>query len=68
MVLSRSAHSPQAPGSPPHAGLLLILGKKLRDDRGYWERLEEFIVRRTGAKFTHGICPGCKSQYFGGAS
>jgi hypothetical protein len=33
MVLNRSAHSPQPPGSPPHARLLLARGKQLRDDR-----------------------------------
>jgi PAS domain-containing protein len=36
--------------------------KKLRDDQGYWQRLEEFVARRTGAKVTHGICPDCTAQ------
>ena len=38
--------------------------KKLRDDHGYWEQLEQFLVRRTGAMLTHGICPECHEQHF----
>jgi PAS domain-containing protein len=38
--------------------------KKLRDDKGYWQRLEEFVARRTGATVTHGICPDCRSANF----
>jgi uncharacterized PurR-regulated membrane protein YhhQ (DUF165 family) len=38
--------------------------KKIRDDDGYWTRLEEYLSARSGAEFTHGICPDClKKQY-----
>jgi PAS domain-containing protein len=40
--------------------------KKLRDDKGYWQLLEEFIGQRTGATVTHGICPDCRTRYFVG--
>ncbi|MCL5021838.1 MAG: response regulator [Nitrospirae bacterium] len=33
--------------------------KKIRDDSGYWKRVETYIRERTGASFTHGICPDC---------
>ena len=33
--------------------------KKVRDDKGYWEQLEEYISQHTDADFTHGICPDC---------
>lgn len=33
--------------------------KKVRDDKGYWEKIEEYISQRTDADFTHGICPEC---------
>jgi sigma-B regulation protein RsbU (phosphoserine phosphatase) len=42
-------------------GLLPICAhcKKIRDDKGYWTRLEQYIEDRSAAQFTHGICPEC---------
>jgi hypothetical protein len=42
-------------------GLLPICAtcKKIRDDKGYWNRLEEYISARSEAEFTHGICAEC---------
>ena len=37
--------------------------KKIRDDEGYWNRLEAYISKHTDAVFTHGICPDCAEQY-----
>ena len=47
-------------------GLLPICAhcKKIRDDRGYWNRIETFIRARSEAEFTHGICPDCAQQYY----
>ena len=36
--------------------------KKIRDDAGNWQRLENYIADRTGASFTHGCCPECKHE------
>ena len=36
--------------------------KKIRDDRGYWNQLEEYFKRHIGAEFTHGICPQCAAK------
>ncbi len=33
--------------------------KKVRDDNGYWERVEKYIQRKSGADISHGICPTC---------
>lgn len=46
------------------SGLLPICSacKKIRDDRGYWDRLESFITRHSGAEFTHGYCPECTER------
>jgi DNA-binding response OmpR family regulator len=33
--------------------------KKIRDDRNYWNQIEEFINARTGTHFSHSICPDC---------
>jgi PAS domain S-box-containing protein len=47
-------------------GLLPICAhcKKIRDDRGYWNRIETFIRERSDAEFTHGICPDCARKFF----
>jgi hypothetical protein len=33
--------------------------KKVRDDTGYWEQVESYVSRHTGAQFSHGVCPEC---------
>jgi len=33
--------------------------KKIRDDKGAWDEMEEYISSHTEAHFTHGICPEC---------
>ncbi len=37
--------------------------KKIRDDRGYWSRVEEYISKYSSAKFTHGYCPDCSRKF-----
>jgi hypothetical protein len=32
---------------------------KVRDDAGFWQRLETYLGHRTEATFSHGICPAC---------
>ena len=46
------------------SGLLPICGscKRIRDDRGYWDQIETYIVEHTHAKFSHGICPECATK------
>ena len=39
--------------------------KKLRDDEGYWSRVEDFLAKNTDSKVTHGICPQCQVAHFG---
>ncbi len=41
--------------------------KKIRDDQGYWNRLETFIGNHTSAEFSHGICPDCLGTHYPGA-
>jgi GAF domain len=31
----------------------------IRNDEGYWERVEEYLGHRTEAELSHGICPKC---------
>jgi PAS domain S-box-containing protein len=39
--------------------------KKMRDDKGYWNQVEEYIIEHTDATFTHGICPDCARRMYG---
>ena len=48
------------------SGLLPICSicHKVRDDKGYWNRLEAYISSHSEAEFSHGICPECaKTAY-----
>lgn len=38
--------------------------KKVRNDSGYWEQVEEYIRARSKAQFSHSICPDCAVQYY----
>ncbi len=31
----------------------------IRNDEGYWEKVEEYLGNRTEAELSHGICPKC---------
>ena len=33
--------------------------KKIRSDGNYWQQVESYIAQRSGATFSHGICPDC---------
>ena len=33
--------------------------KKVRDDNGYWKKVETYVEEHSDASFTHGICPDC---------
>jgi hypothetical protein len=48
------------------SGLLPICSacKKIRDDRGYWKQLEDYIGEHSEAEFSHGICPQCAQQLY----
>lgn len=48
------------------SGLLPICAscKKIRDDRGYWNQLEQYIGDHSQAAFSHGICPDCINRLY----
>jgi hypothetical protein len=43
------------------SGLLPICAwcKKVRDDDGYWEQVEDYFAKHSRLKFTHGVCLDC---------
>ncbi len=38
--------------------------KKIRDDQGYWNQVENFVSAHTGARFSHGLCPDCALKLY----
>lgn len=38
--------------------------KKVRDDQGYWNKLEAYLKKHSEAEFSHGICPECATKYY----
>ena len=48
------------------SGLLPICShcKSIRDDGGYWNRLETYIASHSNAEFSHSLCPNCLKQYY----
>ena len=47
-------------------GLLPICSscKKIRDDQGYWNQIENYLKQHSEAEFTHGICPECAKRLY----
>jgi hypothetical protein len=39
--------------------------KKIREDSGYWTRIETYISKHSQAEFSHGICPECATKLYG---
>lgn len=48
------------------SGLLPICAscKKIRNDSGYWNKIEEYISEHTDAKFSHSVCPECMEKLY----
>jgi sigma-B regulation protein RsbU (phosphoserine phosphatase) len=46
-------------------GLLPICSycKRIRDDKQTWNALEGYIEQRSGAEFSHGVCPDCYRKH-----
>lgn len=50
------------------SGLLPICCKckKIRDDKGAWHELEDYIQGHSEADFSHGLCPACTQELYPG--
>jgi len=48
-------------------GLLPICSfcKKIRDKNDQWQVIERYIMDRSTASFTHGVCPDCMREHYG---
>jgi hypothetical protein len=49
-------------------GLLPICShcKAIRNDKDYWESVEQYIETHTDTVLSHGICPDCAKKYWPG--
>jgi hypothetical protein len=47
-------------------GLLPICSscKMIRDDKGYWSQVEEYVSLHTDTQFSHGYCPDCLGKVY----
>ncbi|BDG08708.1 histidine kinase N-terminal 7TM domain-containing protein [Anaeromyxobacter paludicola] len=39
---------------------------QVRDDQGYWRKIEAYFQQRTAVQFTHGVCPACLARLYPG--
>ena len=48
------------------SGLLPICAscKKVRDYKGYWNQIEQYMEKHTGVEFSHSICPDCAKKMY----
>jgi hypothetical protein len=48
------------------SGLLPICAncRKIRNDEGYWQQLEEYIPEHSDANLSHGLCPDCARDLY----
>jgi len=49
------------------SGMLPICAscQNIRDDKGYWSQVADYMSEHTEAKFTHGLCPECVEKLYG---
>jgi sigma-B regulation protein RsbU (phosphoserine phosphatase) len=38
--------------------------KKIRNDKNYWQQVEEYVAEHTEADFSHSICPECLEEHY----
>lgn len=49
------------------SGLLPICAscKNIRDDKGYWQRIESYVTKHSDAQFSHSLCDECIEKLYG---
>jgi phosphoserine phosphatase RsbU/P len=38
--------------------------KNIRDDQGYWRRVDAYISTHAGVRFSHSVCPDCMKTHY----
>ena len=57
-ILRYTTHVRQLEGLLP----ICIHCKKIRDEKNDWRQVEGYVRERTGADFSHCVCPDCRSR------
>ena len=39
--------------------------KKVRNDQGYWARIEQYLAEHADVEVSHGVCPDCGQKFLG---
>ncbi len=49
------------------SGILPICSccKNIRDSKGYWSQVEEYVSKHSDAQFSHGMCDSCAEKNYG---
>jgi CheY-like chemotaxis protein len=63
-----AAARPAAPTPQPiHIHELIAICsfcKKVRTGEEQWQEIDKYLAERAQAEFTHGICPGCRTEHY----
>ena len=43
---------------------ICVVCKKIRDDTGYWNEVEGYIMSHSEATLSHGLCPECMQKFY----
>ena len=43
---------------------ICVYCNKIKDDQGYWDKVDVYVSQHTEADFSHGICPDCMRKEF----
>ncbi len=68
VIADQAAHLAEALGRVKVlSGLVPVCAwcRKVRDDDGYWQQIEDYLASRIDASFSHGICPDCTHRLQG---
>jgi hypothetical protein len=38
--------------------------RRIRDEKGGYSNLEEYVSDKTSTRFSHGVCPECAKKHF----
>jgi len=38
--------------------------KQIRDDEGFWNKVESYVSKHTHARFSHSVCPECARKHY----
>jgi hypothetical protein len=43
---------------------ICVYCKEIRDDKGYWNQLEQYLSEYSDVQFSHGVCEKCLNEHY----